>query len=178
MTQNINIRFIGNANFGPVAKELGTVAGQFEALSAAMKAASVNSNGMIDTKWVSNLNAKVAQQRALLTQSISAMGDFGVKSLTVADHVDTLTEKIKKQKFGVSDLIREHKSLRDVYRQQLANRNSTVVEWGRNADGSVNADVITRNRNATEFTNSLRNARMENGFYNQILGSVAHQTDK
>ena len=178
MTQNINIRFIGNANFGPVAKELGTVAGQFEALSAAMKAASVNSNGMIDTKWVSNLNAKVAQQRALLTQSISAMGDFGVKSLTVADHVDTLTEKIKKQKFGVSDLIREHKSLRDVYRQQLANRNSTVVEWGRNADGSVNADVITRNRNATEFTNSLRNARMEMGFYNQVLGSVADQTVK
>lgn len=182
MTQNINIRFLGTANMGAVHKELAGIETRFKALNAAMMTAAQvapGSKGAVDVKFLDQLNKKVGQARHQLQTAISAYGDFGIQSAIVADHTDVLTDRIRKQKFGLTDLVREHKNLRDVYRQQMNLRNATVLEWGRNPEGTTNADVITRNRNVLDSTaKGWRRLSTEMGFYNTVLRSVSDQTVK
>ena len=180
MTQNVHIRFVGSADLAQVHREIGKVTKDVAALSAAIQSGATagGARSIADVKWLDNFKKSMAAQRSVLNSSILALDDFGVKSVKVADHIDTLTERIRAQKFGLSDLVREHKNLRDVYRQQLANRQAMTMEWSRNGDGSANVDVITRNRNAAEFNASIRNWRTELGMYNQVLASVADNTVK
>jgi len=177
MTQNISIRFIGTADFGQAQKQVNAMTTSVSALSAGIQSAATAGGRMApNINWMNGFKKEMATSRSILQSSVMSLNDFGLKSVKVADHVDGLTERIRAQKFGVGDLIKQHSSLNDVYRQQMATQKAMTLEWSRNGDGSANADVLTRNRNATEFGRNIKNWRSELGMYNKVLGSVATST--
>src|SRR6187431_2092204 len=107
MSQNVHIRFLGTADFGQTHKEIQAVTAEVAALSAAINSAATagGTKPIANTKFLDNFKKGMAAQRSVLQSSILGLNDFGIKSVKVADHVDTLTEKIRAQKFGVADLI-------------------------------------------------------------------------
>jgi TP901 family phage tail tape measure protein len=150
------------------------------ALQAAMAKAAVNPAGTgLDTKFLNQYARAAADARATLLRAVGAQGDFAVQSMKVASHTDTLTERLKAQKFGLRDLITEHKNLGDVYRKQMALQKSMVMQWSRNGNGTINADMFTRiPQQGEKAARSFREVGRQAGFYNQVLSSVSDNTVK
>lgn len=158
--------------------ELAGVEAQINAINAAMKRAAATPMGNgLNTAWLGQYADEVHNVRKQLLNTIGLQGDFGVQSMKVASQADRLTEMIQRQKFGLRDLIAEHKNLESVYQKQMSLQKSLVMQWGRNANGSINADLMTPRAiedNAVGFKRLAERA----GFYNQVLASVADQTIK
>lgn len=160
--------------------ELAKTQKEIIAMQAAMEKAAINPTKTgLDTKYLNEYARQAANARATLLRAVGAQGDFAVQSMKVASHTDILTERLKAQKFGLRDLISEHKALGDVYRKQMALQKSMVMQWSRNGNGTINADMFTRiPAEGEKAARGFREVARQAGFYNQVLGSVADQTVK
>lgn len=182
---NINIRLVGTSNLGPINKDIAATTARVEALNAAFARSSKlqlqNAMGGTipsahpNTKFINEFRTAMEAQRAAFTDSVTAMGDFRVKSVRLADGIDILTERINKNKVGLREFGRELRSggIDKIARQQIANRRSLLMEWGKNADGSRDAQILTPSRSGISVWSDYRTAA---GAYNKVIASVAANT--
>jgi TP901 family phage tail tape measure protein len=160
-----------------VHRDLKRVADEMEAINLAMIANSHPVQGGIDKKFIENYSKNLQKLSSGFRDAINASGAFDLRNAQVASHASKLTEAIQAQKFGLRDLVREHKHLGDVYREQMALQKSMVMQWGRTPSGKTDASLITP-RSASVAKNAFSDLISKAGFYNQVLGSVADQTIK
>lgn len=182
---NINIRLVGTSNLGPINKDIEATTARVKALNAAFAQASKlqlqNAMGGTipsahpNTKFINEFRTAMEAQRAAFTDSVTAMGDFRVRSIRLADGIDVLTERINKNKVGLREFGRELRSggIDKIARQQIANRRSLLMEWGKNADGSRDAQILTPDRSGIRVWSDYRTAA---GAYNKVISSVAANT--
>jgi TP901 family phage tail tape measure protein len=161
-----------------VHKELAAVAAEVAAVNKAMHEAAQTPSGKgLNTRFIQDYAKKVSEVESAFRSTVAAQGDFGIQSMKVASQADRLTEMIQRQKFGLRDLISEHKNLGEVYRQQISLQKSMVMQWGRDSSGAIRADLITP-RTLESTGKGWREVARQAGFYNQVLSSVSDQTIK
>jgi TP901 family phage tail tape measure protein len=162
-----------------VRAELAGVAAEVEAVNKAMlsAAASPIGNGKLDNDFLKRYSQKLVNVRKDFQSAIDTQGAFNRQSMSVASHSDRLLESLQRQKFGMRDLIREHKNLAQVYHDQVALQKSAVMQWGTGPNGAQHADMLTP-RAVDTTSRSFSELTRKAGFYNQVLSSVADQTVK
>lgn len=167
---------------GAVTKDMAALEAQVRGIQSAMRQVQMmplvggkGRAGMVNTQFINDFSLHVRAQREQLMTSVNAMGDFEARSVRVADGIQSMTDKIKASKMGFREFAREMRTggIKDVVSQQIANRRSTVMQYGRLADGSLDATVITPPR---EHVNMWRDLRASAQSYNEIIGHVSQAT--
>lgn len=160
-----------------VSKELAQVQAQVNAINASIAKASAGPGLARNTEFLQRYAKEVQNARATFAGLVGAQGDFGIQSMRVASQADILSEKIASQRFSLKDLRKEWGNLGEVYRRQMALQKSMVMQWSKNGDNTINADIMTP-RGLDVAARTWKDVRREAGFYNQVLASVADQTIK
>lgn len=127
------------------------------------------------------------------SDAIAASGKYRVEAIRAMSSTESLTNAIRKQDLTAGQLVKRHKQLNDVVKEQWRLRNAMAMSWSTDARGRVTADMIIPNdvpervgnlrktveaarKGQISFAQASEEARMKLGLYSQAMQSAALNT--
>ena len=145
--------------------EVARLQASFKDLQVQARALAAGPAGVGDVSAYKSLRNELARIRDEYRATVVSQGQFGVDSIKIKSATEEFTKSMVKHKVGLIDLIKQRKTLNEVYKEQIALQNMTAVGWSKNGRGQITADLIIPNDLPREL-DSLSN---KIGFYNKAI---------
>lgn len=110
-----------------------------------------------------------------MRRELNATGAFRVESLRAQSAVESFTTALQKRDVKLQDVIRSHKMMNDVLREQYALQNMQTLTWNQDARNRVSADAIIP-RDVPERLGSLRRSLADVANGQATFGQITRET--